>query len=219
MSTVNPNSRHTNPLDDLRDFAREALRRHEAIQAAGRREAANTPKLETKRTFVDFGPTRQFSNVPSRPGRSPQIVNETAGAVLTGGAFFTKYVDDATGDTYLQGGNVKSGSGNFTIADKKVLDFTTGMGTLGGHVLVLEVDVDGYAPDGVLLAGLTATAADWVSPDGTTSANDTLPTAASPSGKKVFIEIGRWADDDFFPANAGNIRISFCPGSYNITRY
>lgn len=136
----------------------------------------------------------------------------------TGGAFWTRYTD-ADGHTWLQGGQVKSGSGNFTIADKKVIDASTGPTEPAGDILVLEVTVTGYVVDGVLLAGLRATAADYVAPSVSTVDNDTLPTASDYTGKKVFIEIGRWTDTDFLPVAPGNIRIAFCPGSYQIHRY
>lgn len=134
------------------------------------------------------------------------------------GAFYRQYTDD-DGHTWLQGGQVKSGSGNFTIADKKVIDAGTGPVEAAGDILVLEVTVNGYVADGVLLAGLTATAADYITPSVSTVDSDTMPTVSNHTGLKVRIEIGRWTDSAFLPAESGNIRIAFCPGAYQITRY
>ena len=176
-------------------------------------------------TQIPYGPPIS-PNLPVTTGpmvREPQKTIEinrraTGAGVSLGGAFFTKYTND-DGDTFLQGGEVKSGSGNFLIADMKVIDHTTGPVETDGDKLVLEATVDGYVVDGVLLAGLTATAAAYITPSVSTIPADTLPTLASPTGRKVYIEIGRWTATDFLPAYPGNIRIAFCPGAYQITRF
>lgn len=147
--------------------------------------------------------------------RNPRVASVTA---TVEGAFYTKYLDD-DGHTWLQGGQVKSGSGNFTIADLKVIDAGTGIVADENDILVLEVTVTGYVVDGVLLAGLTATAAAYVTPYVGTVSDDTLPTVSASTGRKVYIEIGRWSASDFHPVAVGNIRIAFCPGAYQITRY
>ncbi len=184
-------------------------------------------------SLVEPFSTRNFDDPPIRsydipiygPGvREPQETIQirnpraTASTTTVSGAFYSKYADD-DGNTWLQGGQVKSGSGNFTIADLMVIDAGTGIVADENDILVLEVTVTGYVVDGVLLAGLTATAAAYVTPYVGTVSDDTLPTVAASTGRKVYIEIGRWSASDFHPADVGNIRIAFCPGAYQITRY
>lgn len=161
-----------------------------------------------------YGPKNPFTDFPIMTKRR----QESSAGSITDGAFYSEYVD-GSGDTYLQGGQVISGSGNFSIADIKVIDAGTGITESNGDLLVLEVTVDGYVVDGVLLAGLTATAAAYVSPSVSSLPGNTLPIIGSHTGRKVYVEIGRWAADNFYPASPGNIRISFCPGAYTITRF
>ncbi len=181
-------------------------------------EPFSTPNLEAPpiRSYLPpiYGPGVR------EPQETIQIRNPraTASTTTVSGAFYSKYNDD-DGNTWLQGGQVKSGSGNFTIADLMVIDASTGIVADENDILVLEVTVTGYVVDGVLLAGLTATNADYVTPYVGTVSDDTLPTVSAPTGRKVYIEIGRWSATDFHPADVGNIRIAFCPGAYQITRY
>jgi hypothetical protein len=142
--------------------------------------------------------------------------NQTGVTVsISGGAFYSTYVDDA-GDTYLVGGQVSGGTGNFTEADIKIIDHVTGpMHTAGTH-MVLGVTGTGYAVDGVLLAGFTATAsaiAYVAIPD------NTVPTATSLSGKRCYINLGVFTETGFQPAGSGNISVSFCPSTYTVHRF
>lgn len=152
-----------------------------------------------------------FPDVPVPRGKA-------GSTTIPRGAFYNRYTD-GDGSTWLQGGQVKSGSGNFSIADLKVVDFTDGPINSPGDLLVLEVTVDGYKVDGVLLSGLTATAASYIYLTGVGISDDTLPTISATTGRKVYIEIGRWTDSSFLPAEGGNILISFCPGAYQIKRF
>ena len=117
----------------------------------------------------------------------------------------------------MQGGTVYGGSGSFTIKDIKVMDSKTVSGTLVGKVLWVQVSVNGIAQDGVLLPGCNVTAATCsvTSTVGEKVPDNTLPTAKSPEGKKIHIEIGRWNDKNFSPSRQGNINVQFCPGSYS----
>lgn len=162
----------------------------------------------------------QYGPAVPEPQETLQIRNPRVGeaTAVASGAFYSKYTD-SSGDTYLQGGQVMSGSGNFTIADLLVIDHALGPVGAAGDKLVLEVTVNGYVVDGVLLAGLTAINAAYVSPITNTIDPNTLPTLANYSSRKVFIEIGRFTATDFLPAYPGNIRIAFCPGAYQITRF
>lgn len=205
------------PRNDLSHFAREIL------AAKMQASASLNGQLNPQRAKVESS----FSAAPMTParfeapkGRTPgaKSTEESTVAVSLAGAFYSKYLDD-DGNTWLQGGQVKSGSGNFTIADLMVIDAGTGIVADENDILVLEVTVTGYVVDGVLLAGLTATAAAYVTPYVGTVLDDTLPTVAASTERKVYIEIGRWSASDFHPSDVGNIRIAFCPGAYQITRY
>ena len=132
------------------------------------------------------------------------------------GAFWGMYVGEK-GATYLQGGTVSGGRGNYTIADIKVLDGKTVSGSLVGKVLWVEIGFNGVTADGVLLPGGDVTSAKC-SAQGTAGGSipsNTLPTAKSPNGKKVFYEVGRWTTEGFLPAQRGHISVGFCQ-SYNV---
>ena len=131
------------------------------------------------------------------------------------GAFFSTYVDDA-GHTYLVGGQVMGGIGNFTEPDIKIIDADSGVMHSAGTNMILGVTGTGYAVDGVLLAGFTATAsaiAYVAIPD------NTVPTATSLSEKRCYINLGVFTETGFQPALAGNVSVSFCPSTYTVTRF
>jgi hypothetical protein len=138
-----------------------------------------------------------------------------AGAADTGGSFFGTYVDEA-GHTYLVGGQVNGGTGNFTEADIKIIDADNGVMRSTGMHMVLGVTGTGYAVDGVLLAGFTATASAIAY---VAIPANTLPTATSLSGKKCYVNLGVFTETGFQPAQSGNIGVSFCPSSYTINRF
>lgn len=149
--------------------------------------------------------------------RDPRGVSGGASA-LTYGAFYGTYVDGA-GDTYLQGGQVKCGESE-VLADYKIIDSVTGPVEVAGSKLVIEITLDGYVEDGVLLAGITATAIAYVTPVATTIPTDTLPTAAGEIGKLCYLEVGRFTDTSFLPSGIGHFLVSFCgTGSYSVRRY
>jgi hypothetical protein len=130
------------------------------------------------------------------------------------GAFFTLIVTD--GDTYLQGGTVTAGSGTETAANIKVVDADTGPLHTAGHHMWIESTGNGITSDGVLLPGFDLTAA-TIGYGASVPAN-TVPTAASATGKKCYIDLGVFTDTSFSPSGAGNVEIHFCPGSYTVRR-
>lgn len=134
------------------------------------------------------------------------------------GSFWGTYIEK--GDTYLQGGTVSAGSKTETIENIKVLDRNTRTGSLEGKILWMEATVNGVASEGVILPGanLTEAKCSTESTIGTKVPSNTLPTAKSANGKKVFVEIGRWTKNTFLPSRQGNIQINFCPGSFTIYR-
>jgi hypothetical protein len=133
------------------------------------------------------------------------------------GSFYTMY-EDGDGDTYLQGGTVAGGhGGSETLADYKVLDATTGVGTLSGKILWAEVTVSATNSDGILLPGLSVTAAAYGTP-GTAVPDNEVITAASPTGKKLYYELGRWTDTTFLPAGVGGLATQACLGNWNLVR-
>ena len=132
------------------------------------------------------------------------------------GAFWTQYLD-SSGDTYLQCGSVTGGNGgSVTIADKKVLDSVTGVGTLSGNILYIEVQCDATVEDGLMMPGCTVTAASLTDSAAILPDNDTF-TVASASGS-IYREIGRWTDDAFLPSGPpGNLLASGCIGNFQVT--
>lgn len=141
-----------------------------------------------------------------------------AGAAV-GGAFNTIFVETVApnaGDTYLLGGQVLGGTGSFIVPDIKIIDNESGVLRANGTRMTLKVTGTGVAADGVLLAGFTATAADIIY---TTPTSVTVPTAGSLSGKFCFIDLGVFTTTGFQPTSAGHVNVSFCPSSYNITRF
>ena len=130
------------------------------------------------------------------------------------GAFFTQYTDES-GDTYLQGGTVSGGTGNISVADILICDHVTGwIGTAGQH-LVQAFSGTGVIEDGVILPGFNVSAAPTPYPG--TPGSTTLPTASDAGGDGE-ISLGIFTAAGFNAANVGNIQISFCPGSFTITR-
>lgn len=174
-------------------------------------------------TYVGF--RRDGKPKPNEPAvfgpsvREPQKtleinrVPDALAVATTGGAFYGQYVDDA-GDTYLQGGTITGGNGGEEVVDDyKVLDDTTGVGTLEGDKLYLSCNVTATVEDSIMLPGLTLNSA---------TLTRTLPsehefTVAAPTGV-VFIEVGRWTASSFLPATSGGLSlVSGCIGTYQIT--
>lgn len=130
------------------------------------------------------------------------------------GAFYGLYVAD--GHTYLQGGSITGGhGGSETIADIKVLDATTGVGTNAGKILYLKASCTAVIFEGIMLPGVELNSA-------TTGIATDLPenhafTVAAPTGD-LHLEIGRWTADAFLPAQAGNATVGGCIGNFTIGR-
>jgi hypothetical protein len=152
---------------------------------------------------------RQNPAAESRPGGT----GGTAGEV---GAFFTLY-QDSGGDTYLQCGTVTGGNGGSeSIADEKVLDATTGVGTNSGKILCLTVTCTATIDSGIMLPGCEVTAA-VIGPVTSVPANHTFTVAAA-SGD-LHLEIGRWNDTEFLPAGPpGNVHAAGCIGNFALSR-
>lgn len=168
-----------------------------------------------ERTFPSYP---MITPQPFEITSTPRIFQPAGSATQLYGAFYTMYVN-GSGDTYLQGGQVKCGESE-VLADYKVIDSGTGPTEIAGSKLVIEVTLDGYVEDGVLLAGATATAIIYVTPVDTVVPDDSLPTVGSYTGKKCYLEVGRWTADSFLPAGIGHFLVSFCgTGNYSVRRY
>lgn len=131
------------------------------------------------------------------------------------GAFFGMITEE--GVRYLQGGTVTAGSGSDTAVN---IAFTNALGvplqTPGTHMYA-EVTGSGITADGVLLPGynLTSISVGY----GAEVPSNTLPLAAGATGKKCYVDLGVFTETSFLPAGSGNIQISYCPGSYTVSRY
>lgn len=140
----------------------------------------------------------------------------TAGTGGNAGAFFTIYVDSDSGDTKLQGGTVTGGDGTETIDDivVKASGATSPTHSAGTHMYI-HASGSGVKEDGVLLPGWNQSSA-TVSYGASVPSND-LPTATSESGD-VYVDLGVFNADEFLPAKAGPIDVTFCPGAFTISR-
>lgn len=152
---------------------------------------------------------------PARGGAATTV------AEVAGGAFFTTRTvvsEDATnGDIYLQGGQV---SGWATpIAEILLYDAsaTSWQGT-PGQLLEIIVTGAGSATSGILDPIYTPSAVSTPAATSTLGTN-TLPTAASLTGKLCHISLGTFIAGGFQPAGSGNLQISFCWGGYTISRF
>lgn len=155
------------------------------------------------------GPGQTETQTPQGRTISGGKGGTTAPVAVQYGAFWGLY-KNADGHTFLQGGTCAAGEGSETFADLKVIDATDGPTYSPGTLMVLRATVRGYAPDGILLGGLTLTGS-GISANASLP-NDSLPTATSVSGKTFHHELGRWTDNGFSPSQPGNRRLSFCPG-------
>lgn len=145
-----------------------------------------------------------------------RVIHGTAVAAgeVAFGAFYGLVVID--GDTYLQGGTVSGGTGNETVANIKIIDSVTGIMQTAGNHMYIDATGSGVEADGVLLPGWNLSSA-TISYASSLPAN-TLPTAASPSGKHCRIDLGVFTETTFLPAGSGNVQITSCPGSYSVNR-
>lgn len=203
------------PRNDLSHFAREIL------DAKMRANVGLNSQLNPQRAKVESS----FAASPMTPARFEAPRGRTPGAeppeeptaALTSGAFYGQYVNSTTGDTYLQGGTVTGGDGTETIDDIKIIDSGTGDPThAAGQHMYIEATGNGVVSDGVLLPGWNLTNA--TVGYGATVPDNTLPTASSSSGKKCYVDLGVFTAEAFFPAQVGNVQISFCPGNYSVSR-
>jgi len=132
------------------------------------------------------------------------------------GAFWGFYIN-TKGETYLQGGTVTGGDNSIVVEDIKVLDPATGVGTLKGKMLWLQITGDGLVTQGRLQGVFNLKKA--VTGMGTSLPDITLPTKDSAKGKNFYLLLGSWTDKKFMPSQTGHVGISFCPnGGYNINR-
>jgi len=130
-------------------------------------------------------------------------------------AFFSTYGGE-DGNTYLVGGTVTGGTGNFVQKDIKIYNDEGEPVQSSGKNMILGVTGNGYVQDGVLLPGFTATA---ISIAYVKIPDNTLPTATSPSGKRFYINLGVFTKTAFIPSGRGNFVVDFCPGSYSVYRF
>ena len=157
-------------------------------------------------------------SIPSQYSKTPVTVRtfdkNPDGGGPSVGAFFTLYTNE-DGDIFLQGGTVTGGTGNVPIADFQIYDHITGwVGSAGDH-LILHFSGTGIVVDGVLLGGFNLSTV--TGPTAGAVGATTVPTAGSASGSGD-ISLGIFATGAFNAANVGNIQITFCPGSFTITR-
>lgn len=130
------------------------------------------------------------------------------------GAFFGKISED--GIMYLQGGSVTAGDGTESF-DKIALTNAAGdlLRTPGTYMWV-NVTGSGIVADGVLLAGYNLSTATIAY--GSSVPSNTLPLATSENGRKCYVNLGFFTATEFLPAGSGNVGISYCPGSYFVSR-
>ena len=169
--------------------------------------------------------SESFSQTPVQPagvgnvhGTGSSMKNElpSGGGGPQTGAFYGMYVN-GDGDTMLQGGTCTGGDGTETFIDIKVIDASTGPIQSAGYVMYIEATGNGVTANNVLLPGWNQTDAS-IAYDASVVPNDTLPIGSSATGKTCHIRIGSFTETGFQPDNFGNIHISFCPGSYSISR-
>jgi hypothetical protein len=203
--------------EDLGSFAKGVLdvksNTNAAVNSSPKPTAA---KVESTTTVTPMSPVRlEAPRGRQRGGVGSENVGQGT-TTQSAGSFYNVYVSADDGHTYLQGGTVTGGDGTDTIADIKVIDSGSGPVSAVGNHLYVEATGNGVVEDGVLLPGWDLTSAST----GTAASvpSDTLPTASSSSGKKCYVDLGVFTSDDFLPAAAGSIRISFCPGSYTVSR-
>ena len=202
-----------NPLKDLGDFAKVSLERHEAMQAATRREAATNKDTQIRRTFVELAAPKGFKDPPLKPVVRPVVSLPTASESfeVTAGAFYTIYTDDS-GDSYLQGGSVTGGNGGSeSIADIKVMDASTGPVNAAGTVLYLKATCKATIADGIMLPGCELTGATTT----TTLADNHQFTTTALTGD-LYLELGRWTEDNFYPSAPGNKTATGCIGNFTL---
>lgn len=139
----------------------------------------------------------------------------SGGGGTTAGAFYSIAVA-GDGHTYLQGGSITGGIGIESAANIKIIDSGTGVTQSAGVHMYVIATGDGVTADGVLLPGFNLTAASIGY--NATIPDNTLPTAASATGRICHIDLGVFTSTGFTPAGAGNFHVSSCPGSYTVSR-
>ena len=140
---------------------------------------------------------------------------ETTTTEVTSGAFYGLIDDEGT--IYLQGGTVSAGDGSHTFSRIQVTNASGDTLHASGRHLYIKVTGDGVTADGVLLQGFNLTSA--TQHNATTVPSNTLPTATEATGKDCYIDLGEFTETTFSPSGIGNFEVSFCPGSFGISRY
>lgn len=72
-----------NPLDDLKDFAKDSLRRHEDMRAAIRRETAGIKPVEVRRSYVELPAPKGFADPPAKFPKQQDISDIQVGGRFT----------------------------------------------------------------------------------------------------------------------------------------
>lgn len=204
---------------NLGKFAEKTLEQKREAKVAAKTEPKPTPKVVERRYST--------LSTPARPIRRPEkkkVSEPSAAATVatpSSGAFFSMYLVTAgpsIGDTFLQGGGVSGGNGgSVSIADIKVIDSVAGpvfgAGTVSaGTVLYLKASCEATVSDGIMLPGCKLLSAVTTTTGGT---NHTFTTTSATGF--LYLELGRWTDDSFLPAEAGNKMASGCIGNFNLT--
>jgi hypothetical protein len=147
---------------------------------------------------------------PAHKAQAPAPTTE-----VNSGAFYGLIDDEGT--IYLQGGTVTAGDGSHTFPRIQVTNSSGVPLHTSGHHLYIKVTGDCVTADGVLLQGFNLTSA--TQHNASSVPPNTLPTATEATGKDCYIDLGEFTETTFNPSGIGNFEVSFCPGSFGISRY
>lgn len=215
-------SEQPNPQEDLREFARRSLERHEALQASTRREAANNTDASTTRTFVAMDPPKVFANPPAAQRKSKSALPTAAAEAAAASACPFGSLKDVEGGQAIVGGLVVCGDKNINVPDFELSVATDGQWaiqiSLSGVEAATDDDGEIFLPNvvtGPSSASMSANAGtDY-------DDNDNPSSPASPNGT-VVLPIGIWTVTDgagsFAATGCGSFTVGQCAGILNYTR-
>ena len=138
-------------------------------------------------------------------GTAVAPLNATGTATITFAATGTIRADAAS-DSSGNGGSV-------SIDDVKVIDVGTGPVHAAGTVLYLKAECEATVSDGIMLPGCKLLADVTATTAGGT--NHTFTTTSATG--YLYLELGRWTDNGFYPAEAGNKMASGCIGNFTLS--
>jgi hypothetical protein len=130
------------------------------------------------------------------------------------------------GKVIFQGGTVQGtspeGGQTVTIKDMEVVSSTIKPADMEGKVLWLEITFSAEVRNGTIIPGgkVTAARCDPKLTVGKEVPNSTYPTKDSPTGRKIYFEVGRWTKEGFAPSSSsgGNYLLTWCPGNFIVQR-